>query len=195
MWLDHLILFLGWGVFYFLHSFLLLEKVKAKIGLKPRAYRLLYNLFSLMLIGAVLLVGAIIPSPLMFAPGPGTFYIGLMVSTVGIFVIKRAFRNYSTRVFLGIKQENPSDDLKTEGLQSKVRHPLYTGTIMIFLGYFVYNPMLSSLITLFSLLIYLPIGIKMEEKKLVAKFGQLYLDYCNEVPALLPKIRFNKPKR
>lgn len=192
MWLDHLILFLGWGIFYFLHSFLLIENVKKKIGLKPRTYRVFYNLLSLILIIAVLLVGAIIPSPLMYVPGPGTFYMGLMVSTVGIFVIKRAFRNYSTGVFLGVKKENKSIELKTDGLQSKIRHPLYTGTIMVFLGYFVYNPMLSSLITLISLLIYLPIGIKMEEKKLINKFGQQYLDYRSTVPALLPKIQFNK---
>lgn len=192
MWLDHLILFLGWALFYSLHSFLLLDSVKKKIGLKPRTHRLLYNLLSLILIAAVLLVGAVIPSPLMYVPAPMTFYIGLMVSTIGIFVIKRAFRNYSTGEFLGVKKENTSSELKTEGLQSKIRHPIYTGTIMIFLGYFVYNPMLSSLITLISLLIYLPIGIKMEEKKLIIKFGQLYLDYREEVPALLPKINFNK---
>lgn len=192
MWLDHLILFLGWGVFYFLHSFLLKENVKKKIDLKPRTYRLFYNLLSLILIIVVLLVGAVIPSPLMYVPAPGTFYIGLMVSTVGIFVIKRAFRNYSTRVFLGVKKESMSSELKTQGLQGKIRHPLYTGTIMIFLGYFVYNPMLSSLITLVSLLIYLPFGIKMEENKLIDKFGQQYLDYRDKVPALLPKIHFNK---
>ena len=192
MWLDHLILFLGWALFYSLHSVLLLEKVKRKVGLKPRTYRILYNVLSFLIILAVLFTGAIIPSPLIFAPGSVTFYIGLMLSTVGIFVIKRAFRNYSTRAFLGIKKEPEQAELKTQGHQSKVRHPLYTGTIMIFVGYFVYNPLLSSLVTLVCLLIYLPIGIKMEEQKLVKKFGQRYTDYSREVPALLPKINFGK---
>ncbi|MFY0594138.1 methyltransferase family protein [Roseivirga sp.] len=192
MWLDHLILFLGWALFYSLHSILLLEKVKNKIGLKPRTYRVLYNSISFLLIVAVLFVGAIIPSPLIFKPSPVAFYAGLMLSTVGIFVIKRAFRNYSTGVFLGIKKEGDNPELKMEGLQSRIRHPLYTGTLMIFIGYFVYNPLLSSAVTLISLFIYLPIGIRLEEQKLIKKFGEQYLSYKRNVPSLFPKITFSK---
>lgn len=188
MWLDHVILFLSWGFFYTLHSVLLLEKVKSKIGLKPRTYRVLYNLVSLLTLTVVLLIGAIIPSPLLIPPGPILFYAGLMITTIGIFIIKRAFRNYSTKVFLGIKNESGESNLKVEGLQSKVRHPLYSGTVLIFLGYFTYNPLLSSFITLIALIIYLPIGIRLEEKKLISRFGQKYLDYQKQVPSIFPRI-------
>lgn len=193
MWLDHVILFLGWAVFYTLHSVLLLPKVKAKIGLKPKTYRLLYNLISLLVIALVLLVGAIIPSPLLMVPTPIHFYIGLMMATLGIFVIKRAFRAYSTSVFLGFKVEPEDQKLVIDGLQRKVRHPLYSGTILIFLGYFIYNPLLSSFVTLLALFIYLPIGIHLEEKKLIQKFGQTYVDYKKRVPALFPILIKRKP--
>lgn len=186
MWLDHTILFLGWGLFYTLHSVLLLPSVKGRINLKPRTYRLLYNLISLVIIALVLFIGAIISSPLLMVPTPIHFYVGLMMATMGIFIIKRAFRNYSTGIFLGLKNENPEEPLVKEGLQKKVRHPLYSGTILIFLGYFIYNPLLSSFATLLALLIYLPIGIKLEEKKLIAKFGQAYIDYKQDVPAIFP---------
>ncbi|MBO3699426.1 isoprenylcysteine carboxylmethyltransferase family protein [Fabibacter sp. E12] len=188
MWLDHSILFLGWGVFYFLHSFLLLPKVKERIGLKPRTYRILYNLISLLVIGLVLLISAIIPSPLLMVPTPTHFYVGLMMATMGIFIIKRAFRAYSTGVFLGFKPEPKEQHLATDGLQRKVRHPLYSGTILIFLGYFTYNPLLSSFVTLLALVIYLPIGIRLEEKKLIQKFGQAYIEYKKEVPAIFPTL-------
>ncbi|OEK05904.1 methyltransferase family protein [Roseivirga misakiensis] len=192
MWLDHLVLFLGWGLFYSLHSILLMEKVKSRIGLKPRTYRLLYNLLSFILMVAVLFIGAIIPSPLIIKPTPMAFYIGLMLSTVGIFVIKRAFRNYSTGAFLGFKKESEHPTLNVEGLQSKVRHPLYTGTIMIFVGYLIYNPLLSSAVTLLALIIYLPIGIRLEEQKLIDKFGDEYQTYKRNVPAIFPRITFFK---
>lgn len=188
MWLDHTILFLAWGVFYTLHSVLLLPSIKARINLNPKTYRLLYNLISLIIIALVLFVGAIIPSPLVMVPTQIHFYIGLMMATMGIFIIKRAFRNYSTGVFLGLKTENVDAQLITEGLQRKVRHPVYSGTILIFLGYFIYNPLLSSFVTLLALLIYLPIGIKLEEKKLVDKFGKAYIDYQQDVPAIFPII-------
>ncbi len=193
MWLDHSILFLGWAVFYTLHSALLLPKVKARIGLKPKTYRLLYNLVSLLIIGLVLLVGAIIPSPLLMVPTPTHFYIGLMMATLGIFIIKRAFRAYSTGVFLGFKAEPENRKLVIDGLQRKVRHPLYSGTILIFLGYFIYNPLLSSFVTLLALAIYLPIGIHLEEKKLIQKFGQIYIDYKKSVPAIFPILIKRKP--
>lgn len=186
MWLDHTILFLGWGLFYTLHSVLLLPSVKERVGLKPKTYRLLYNLISLVVIALVLFVGAIIPSPLLMVPTPIHFYVGLMMATMGIFIIKRAFRNYSTGAFLGLKTESTDQELIKEGLQRKVRHPLYSGTILIFLGYFIYNPLLSSFTILLALLIYLPIGIKLEEKKLIQKFGQAYIDYKRDVPAIFP---------
>ncbi len=188
MWLDHTILFLSWVLFYTLHSVLLLEKVKSKIGLKPKTYRIIYNLISLVVLIAVLLIGAIIPSPLLITPDPMLFYAGLMITTMGIFIIKRAFRNYSTKVFFGFKREESNAQLKTEGLQSKVRHPLYSGTILVFLGYFIYNPLLSSFVTLTALLVYLPVGIRLEERKLVKRFGQEYIEYKQNVPSIFPRI-------
>ncbi len=188
MWLDHIILFLGWGVFYALHSALLLPKVRDSVGVTPRTYRIFYNLISLFTLGLVLVIGAVIPSPLVMVPGSIHFYVGLMMATMGIFIIKRAFRNYSTGVFLGLKPEKGEEQLVTTGLQKKVRHPLYSGTILIFLGYFTYNPLLSSFVSLLALVIYLPIGIRLEEQKLIKKFGQAYLDYREAVPAIFPKV-------
>ena len=105
-------------------------------------------------------------------------------------MIKRGFRNYSLRVFLGLKKEEASETaLKTDKLQGKIRHPFYSGTILIFLGYFIYNPLLVNLISLIALLLYLPIGIYFEEKKLIEIHGKAYLKYKEVVPALPPKFR------
>ena len=37
-------------------------------------------------------------------------------------------------------------------------------------------------------LVYLPIGIRLEEHKLIAQFGEEYRRYRREVPALFPKL-------
>ncbi|NVK85121.1 MAG: isoprenylcysteine carboxylmethyltransferase family protein [Cytophagia bacterium] len=191
MWLDHLILFVGWLLFYGIHSALATERVKSAIGISARTYRLLYNLISTVLFFGMLLLGAIIYSVLLFPPSPFSNYTGLMLAAIGLFVIKRAFRNYSTRAFLGFKRDL-SEGLKTTGVQAKIRHPLYTGTLLVVVGYVFFNPQLTSLTILAALLVYLPFGIRWEEKKLIKMYGEEYVEYRNSVPALFPSLNLKK---
>ena len=192
MLLNHLI-FLGcWALFYTIHSLLASNGFKSKVALNPTTYRLIYSLFSTLSFAFILLLGASIYSAFILPPSPITTYIGLMLATFGLFVIKRSFRNYSLQVFLGLKKESQSDQkLKKDKLQSKIRYPLYTGTILLFLGYFIYNPLLVNLVSLVALLAYLPFGIRLEEKKLIQQFGDEYLEYKKSTPALFPKIKFS----
>ena len=192
MLLNHLIFFGCWALFYTIHSLLASNGIKSKVALNPTTYRLIYSLFSTLSFAFILLLGASIYSAFVLPPSPITTYIGLMLATFGLFVIKRSFRNYSLRVFLGLKKESQSDQtLKKDKLQSKIRHPLYTGTILLFLGYFIYNPLLVNLVSLVALLAYLPFGIRLEEKKLIQQFGDEYLQYKKDTPALIPKIKFS----
>lgn len=190
MILNHILFFGCWVVFYSLHSLLLSNKLKAVLPFSPKVYRLIYSLFSTITFGFTLVLGASIYSGFVLPPSQITFAIGLLIASFGFFVIKRAFRNYSLRVFLGFKKEdNQNTTLKTDKLQGQIRHPLYSGTILLFLGYFIYNPLLVNLISLIALLLYLPIGIYFEEKKLIEVHGKAYLKYKEEVPALFPKIK------
>lgn len=190
MLIDHLIFFSCWALFYTLHSLFATNKLKDKVRIRPRVYRLIYSIFSTIGLGFILFLGASIYSTFLFPPLPAMLYIGLVLATFGLFVIKRGFRNYSFSVFTGFKKEEKEKQiLHKDKLQSKMRHPLYTGTLMLFLGYFIYNPLLINLISLTALIIYLPIGIKLEEKKLIEQFGDEYVQYKRETPALFPKLK------
>ncbi len=191
MWLDHLILFLGWLLFYGIHSALATEKAKNALPIGPRAYRILYNLISFIFFLGLMLLGAVIYNVLLFAPSPFSTYTGLMLAAAGLFIIKRAFRNYSLGTFLGFKK-NLNEELKTEGIQAYVRHPLYTGTLLLVIGYVLFNPQLSSLVILLALCIYLPFGIRWEEQKLIKMYGEVYLEYKKNVPALFPPINLKR---
>lgn len=191
MWLDHLILFLGWLLFYGIHSALATEKAKSVLPFSQRTYRLVYNLISTVLFFALLLLGAMIYSVLLFPPSAFSNYTGLMLAATGLFIIKRAFRNYSTSAFLGFKKDL-NEGLKTTGIQAKVRHPLYTGTLLLVVGYVFFNPQLTSLTILLALIVYLPFGIKWEEQKLIKMYGAEYEQYRKSVPALFPSINFKK---
>ena len=191
MWIDLLILFIAWLIFYGVHSALATNRIKEWTGWKPRTYRMVYNLINTILFLLLLFLTAIVPSYLFLEPSPLTNYSGLLIAAVGIFVIKRAFRNYNTLGFIGLKKEE-SQELKTTGLQAKIRHPLYSGTILLFIGYVLFNPMLTSLVVLLALIVYLPFGIYWEEKKLIATYGNDYLEYKQKVPALFPRLKFNR---
>lgn len=79
-------------------------------------------------------------------------------------------------------------ELQINGIHRYMRHPLYTGTIMVVWGFCFLFPYLNNLIAVILLTLYVIIGIRFEEKKLITEFGNKYVDYMKKVPALIPRI-------
>lgn len=190
--MEYFILALLWGIFYFLHSALAAIKVKLAIrsalGHGYRWYRLLYNLFFGVFFLGILVYGATMTITLL-ASTEWLTYLGYMLATFGTIILVKSFKNFSGARFVGVR---PHDDLEvsellvTSGIHGWLRHPIYSGLILIFLGYFLFAPFLSSLIHLICLLVYLPFGIYFEEKKLVSIYGEPYIAYKKSVSALIP---------
>ena len=86
-------------------------------------------------------------------------------------------------------QANPSMELQREGIHNYVRHPLYLGTLLFIWGLFFIFPMLNNLIAVVIITGYVFIGIRLEEKKLLIEFGNLYADYISRVPMLVPDFK------
>ncbi len=78
--------------------------------------------------------------------------------------------------------------LETTGVHALVRHPLYTVTILFVWSLFLWQPLISNVISCICITIYTRIGIYFEEKKLVRLFGKHYQLYQVKVPMLIPKI-------
>lgn len=83
-------------------------------------------------------------------------------------------------------EAKPPKELKREGIHNYVRHPLYLGTLLFVWGLFFIFPMLNNLIAVSIITGYVLIGIRLEEKKLLIEFGNLYVDYIFQVPMLVP---------
>ncbi len=153
-------------------------------------YRLLYSVFSTFIFLAIFIYSGTIEPLWIFPQTDGTTYIGFMLATFGTIVAIKSMKYQKWTLFLGLKPHNDLEnhgELITSGIFQYLRHPLYSGLILIFLGYFLYVPALTSLIHLMALLVYLPIGIYFEEHKLIALFGDAYRKYRSDVPALIPK--------
>ena len=84
-------------------------------------------------------------------------------------------------------------ELITEGPYSMVRHPLYVFSLIgaIGIGLASENILVLAALVIFYLLYY-PLTVLVEEKKLVDKFDQAYLDYIKRTPRFLPKLSLYK---
>jgi len=191
--MPYLYLFIGWMLYYGIHSYLAALNIKRIIqgimGSSYKWYHLTYSLVSSLGILAILFYSGAITPRYLLNPTDGLQYVGYMLATFGTILSVKSMKGISVKHFIGLI---PHDDLKEknglvlDGLYRWVRHPLYAALILIFLGYFFFLPTLASMVHLIALLVYLPIGIYFEERKLISIHGQAYIDYQKAVPPLIP---------
>lgn len=186
----------AWISFALLHSFLASRPVrKAIIGRVGPAERLVYNLVALLHLGVVLVVGRLLlgTEPPFDLPAwvAAVLVTGGLVGTVGLVIV---LLTYDLGRFSGLTQwrsgeaddlVRPTEPLVTTGLHQFVRHPLYTAAIVTLWGGTATPFGLSTAI--FGTL-YLIIGLRFEERKLLAIYGDAYRTYRHRVPALLPRL-------
>ncbi len=79
------------------------------------------------------------------------------------------------------------EKLTTSGPYAFVRHPLYLGTMFLIIGFIIMLKLsyLGILFLIFMAAIYYR-TIKKEEEMLAQKFKELYFDYKEKVPAMIP---------
>lgn len=88
------------------------------------------------------------------------------------------------------KRGQVAESLNTDGIYSIVRNPLYIGNFFVVLGItllFPHYEIIAINILLF-ILFYVPI-IFQEEKFLLDKFKDAYVEYCRRTPAIIPNFR------
>lgn len=185
---PYVLLAFGWAIYFILHSVLASARVKSLV--KSRSgFRLFYSLVATAGLLGLMYYNGTIESPNYFENRGAVRYLSLSGTAFGVILIQLAFRQYGFKEFIGLAEEKP-EPLKTSGILSSIRHPIYSGLIMITIGYFLFTPNLPTLISCCCILVYLPIGIYIEEKKLIGRFGDSYRNYKDRVPALIPKIKF-----
>ncbi len=192
---DHMIYALLWLSFGAVHSLLASVAVKASLaGLLGGGYRLAYNIFAAIHIGAITVAGRLFLSggaeQYPFAGIPAMALNAALV--LGVIVLIAALLEYDLGRFSGFAQlraaragETLTEDetLVITGLHQYVRHPIYSGAfLLLFSG--AWNEF--SLATAIWGSLYLLIGTWFEERKLVALYGDAYIDYRRKVPAFFP---------
>jgi protein-S-isoprenylcysteine O-methyltransferase Ste14 len=115
-------------------------------------------------------------------------YIGITLIIIGgiIMVVSRIqLGKYGTPVV----HTGEDHKLVTRGLYKYVRHPMYSGAILMMLGPFLVFRSLLVLIVIFIL--FMPLmrmRMKMEEETLIGTFGDEYRDYIKRTKRFIPFI-------
>jgi protein-S-isoprenylcysteine O-methyltransferase Ste14 len=150
-------------------------------------YRLFYSLVSTVQFSAVALVWWRLPKAELFQAGAVTTAVGGLFIAAGTLIIGAAVGRFGVAGFLGLRPERDTGLVRT-GLHHWVRHPIYSGIVLALIGWCLLSPCWPTLLVAGLTALYLPIGIHLEERKLIAAFGDAYRRYRREVPALLPKL-------
>ena len=104
--------------------------------------------------------------------------IGVPLALIGTFV-----RLYAS----GFVMKNK--ELATRGPYALVRHPLYTGNIVVLVGFSIAGATLWGLpLALVFFWFYYPTAIEYEDRKLRRLFGQQWEQWAAQVPALAPRL-------
>ena len=178
------------GVHSLLASSIVKSWVRQRFGPEiGQWYRLAYNVFAVISGLPILALLYLLPDqPLYQIPIPWIL-LSTLGQLVGVVIIVVGILQTDVWHFIGLRQiiqseNNQKSVMVSSGLYSWVRHPLYTGGLLLI---WLVPTMTLNLLTIFILLtIYLVIGAKLEEKRLLEDFGDDYRAYQARVPMLLP---------
>jgi protein-S-isoprenylcysteine O-methyltransferase Ste14 len=162
---------------------------KSNQRLEPILSRVLRSVAFLLAILLLMLPGWPIPALYTFYLPRGSwalwFWIGasVLVCGLGFAVWARVYlgRNWSRSVT--IKQEH---ELITSGPYRLVRHPIYTGILAGFVGSAIATAQIRGLVALALIYGALWFKLRLEEKWMQLHFGEVYRQYSDQVPALVP---------
>lgn len=198
--MSYTLIFIAGLFYFFLHSFLADEKIKQSLNRifpgEEKYHRLLYNLISSIGLGA-LFWGIFSPafSPVFEEP----FWmriIGVIGLLCGTILLYFSFRNYDPAEFLGTDRLKPGKKetlgevkLSLSGLNAYVRHPIYLSVVVLSISFMAAYPTRQVWAFCLVVFIYLPVGIWLEERKLIRHFGEAYREYRKMVPAVFPFLK------
>ncbi len=183
-----------------LHSLLAGQGIKQRIRrrLGDRAYhgfyRLGYNLFATITFAPVLWIALVRSGVVVWSIPAGWMFVSLAIQVVGLIGLVTTLIQIDLPRFAGLSQARAyltgnslpltHERLQTGGLYALVRHPLYLFSLLAIWPL----PVMTEGILAFNVAatLYFVVGSRFEERRLVAAFGQEYVEYRRRVPWLIP---------
>jgi protein-S-isoprenylcysteine O-methyltransferase Ste14 len=154
-----------------------------------RAYRLFYNLVALVTVLPVLALPALLPDRALYQVGlPWSLPLLVLMGAASLALLLGLLQT-GPLWFLGLRQLEPGareeGELVTGGLYRYVRHPLYSAGLVFIWA----SPRMTvnTLALSVGLTVYLIIGARYEERKLLRLYGDAYAAYRRKTPMFIPR--------
>jgi protein-S-isoprenylcysteine O-methyltransferase Ste14 len=176
--------------FAFIHSLLatdfIKKKVEKKLKDKFRFYRIIYNILTFITAAPAFFVWITSSSstPLLYSAPEWLFQFFILLRLLALGLLAYAAFQTDLLEFAGLRHSKTEGNLITGGAYGIVRHPLYTGGIVLI---FTKDEMTLLDFTAAALVsIYFIAGAYIEERRLVSAFGDAYVKYQQRVSMFIP---------
>jgi protein-S-isoprenylcysteine O-methyltransferase Ste14 len=189
------LLALGWAAYGALHSALIApgttRYLKRGLGGGFRFYRLFFNLVAVASLVPLVSYARSLEGPASFRWQGPLLGVRYALQACGVLLFLAGARHYSLAQFLGVGQLRGTTrgglvsggGIDSSGVLGLVRHPWYTGLLLLL---WARDLDASRLVTGAVLTAYVVVGTLLEERKLVAEFGETYARYQATVSMFLP---------
>lgn len=192
--IEYLVIILGVALFGLQHSGISAMKVKNKIIDKwgKKGYSRIFTLTSIVtLLVAFLAMNFqdwLYPLYAFETYSPLQLIAAVTLIVIGVALSMRASSVISVSTVADMRTDR-MPELITDGIYSKIRHPLYLATIILLISLPLLYPFPEVAVFSISLMVYTMIGAYFEEKKLILHYGDEYLEYKKNAGFLLPRSR------
>jgi len=172
-----------------------------------RYFRFLYMIVSLVTTAAVFGYIYLLPDRTLLRLPDTLAYACRLVQLGGLVFILSSFevvnfREFSgfTQVTRGSSEQDPDTDI--EGIRSApierrgpyalMRHPMYAGALVVLL----FSPEFSRnwIVVRGLAILYMYYGTRIEERRLLERYGEEYRAYMRDVPRFIPRLKRRKSK-
>jgi protein-S-isoprenylcysteine O-methyltransferase Ste14 len=127
-------------------------------------------------------------SGLRIYPTPWMWLPALLLFALGIRTYARIFSEFGGHKLSGeaeLRPEEHEQELVTTGLHASMRHPIYLAHLANFAAWTLGSGLVVNFVLLaLSLLVTFPLMVAMEERELLARFGERYREYKARVPLI-----------
>lgn len=107
---------------------------------------------------------------------PVVGWTGLTLMMAGLLVCSVAIGHMGTSWRMGVDRDHPGD-LVTRGIYHRVRHPIYSGLMLIVCGLAGVTADALSIAVAAAAFVGLPVQARLEEEFLAGRYGEVYAEY------------------